>query len=323
MKESLHTAALSLIGLMAGGAFFWFSFRSVSLADVFGQFDPRRALVLGPLLALAIVAFATCKALRWHALLGRPASIPPSRLIAPVFVGLLFNALVAHTGEVARSVAVRNAWQIPASAVLTSIAVERLFDFVAVLAFGLLAGMARTTSADLDFAMWTIVAVSAGALGLVALVLHRPGLLVAVATVLGAPLPPRSRAFLLEQVQHVLAGLEPLKDTRAVARVLAWSFAQWGLIVLCVVACAAVARTDVGVSAGALVLVLLVIAFALPSAPGYLGSTQFAFVAVLVPLGVTKEAALAASIVYTLAAVAPMMLIGAVLLPSVRWRSER
>ena len=59
-----------------------------------------------------------------------------------------------------------------------------------------------------------------------------------------------------------------------------------------------------------LVVVGIVMAFLLPNAPGYAGSVQVAFRVMLEPQGVPADAALAASFVYQLLMILPLIVVG-------------
>jgi uncharacterized membrane protein YbhN (UPF0104 family) len=125
-----------------------------------------------------------------------------------------------------------------------------------------------------------------------------------------APLPGAASAWLLRRVDEALEGLRPVRSPATSARVLAWSLVQWIAVAICVLGCALVVGFDAGVAASMLVVVGIVVAFLLPNAPGYAGSVQVAFLVTLRPLGVREDLALAASIVYQLLMVLPLIISG-------------
>src|SRR6185369_7686195 len=88
--------------------------------------------------ALAVVAslsFLYVKAWRWTLLLSplRPTRVRD--LLRAVCAGTAANLIVPHAGEFTRVLMVGGRQPIPASALLASIVIERLFDFAAVLFF--------------------------------------------------------------------------------------------------------------------------------------------------------------------------------------------
>jgi uncharacterized membrane protein YbhN (UPF0104 family) len=153
-----------------------------------------------------------------------------------------------------------------------------------------------------------LVAVLLAALIVVAIVWPRPvrALAALCAGLFGRALRDR----LLREVDAALAGLAPVRSVRTTAAVLAWSLLQWLAVAACTGGSAAVAGQAVGFSGALLVVVGIVIAFLLPNAPGYAGAVQVAFLLALAPRGVTREGALAASIVYQLLMVLPLVVAG-------------
>ena len=311
---ALTRYAAPLLGLLAGGAFLYTAFRTVSFADVTRSLQHGTWLPAAPAILVGVVLFIVAKARRWRALLGDPVAITTGSLVRPVAVGLLFNSLVAHSGEFARALTLQRAHGLPVSGVLVGIAVERLFDFLIVLLFGLIAGGYADVPAGLVPALRIVGLFSLGLGAGVALALVAPVLLRRLVVVCTGWWPARPRGWLLAQVDHALEGLAPLRAAHRLPVALGWSAVQWSAIVWCIYFCARVPGIGLSAPQAALVLIAVVVVFTLPDAPGYLGSTQVAFLAVLAPLGVPKDAAIAASFVYTLVVVVPLMVSGALAL---------
>lgn len=309
-QRGLARYAAPVLGLGAGAAFLYTAFRSVRLDDVARSLAGGRWWPAAPLILLGVALFILAKARRWRALLGDPADIGTAALVRPVAVGLLFNALIAHSGEFARALSLQRAHGRAVSGVLAGIAVERLFDFLVVLAFGFLAGAYADLPPTLAQAM-RIVGVFALVLGIaVVLALAVPALLRRLVDRVTAYWPRRLRDWLRGQVAHALEALEPLRRAHGIPLALFWSAVQWAAIVWSVRWCAAVPGLALSAPMAALVLIAIVVMFTLPNAPGYLGATQMAFLGVLGPLGIARDTAVAASFVYTLAVVVPIMLAG-------------
>jgi uncharacterized membrane protein YbhN (UPF0104 family) len=125
-----------------------------------------------------------------------------------------------------------------------------------------------------------------------------------------SPLPDGVATRLLAEVDAAFAGLAPVRSVRTSLAVFAWSLVQWLAVAACTAGSAAVAGAAIGAGPAILVVVGIVVAFLLPNAPGYAGSVQAAFRVTLVPLGVAPEAALAASFVYQLLMILPLVVVG-------------
>lgn len=302
------------LGLAAGGVFLYTAFRSVSLAEVVTSLAGGRWWPALPLILVGVALFIYAKARRWRALLGDPAAVSTRSLVRPVAVGLLFNALIAHSGEFSRALTLQRTHGLPVSGVLAGIAVERLFDFLVVLAFGFLAGAYAGLPASLSGALHLVAVFALVLAAGVVLALATPDLLRRLVTVTTGFWPARVRTWFRAQVDHALEGLVPLRTAHRIPLALFWSAVQWGAIVWSIRWCAAVPGLTLDAPMAALVLIAIVVMFTIPNAPGYLGATQWAFLGVLGPLGVGREAAVASSFVYTLAVVVPIMLSGALAL---------
>ena len=301
-----------LVGLAVGAAFLAIAFRGTPPAAVWdvlrsGHWGLPAAVVL-----LGTALFVYAKAARWRLLLGGGSAVAP--LLSPVLAGLALNACVPHSGEFVRAFSLQRRSGRAASAVLSSILAERVFDLFGVLILGSVALGAVQVSPALSAAFRLLGVVAAGLAALVLASLAAPKLVRRVAGAGVTPLPLRAREFLLRGVEQALEGLAPVRSLTTSARVLAWSLAQWLAVALCVYGCGEVVGFDAGAAAAFLVVVGIVVAFLLPNAPGYAGSVQVAFLVTLRPLGIAEPLALGASIVYQLLMVLPVVVAGLALL---------
>ena len=298
------------VGLAVGAAFLVLAFRGTSAAAVWSALRNGHWSLFGPVVLAGTAAFIYAKTARWRLLLGSPAGLTVGWLAKPVLAGLALNALVPHSGEFVRAISLQRTRGNAASAVLSSIVAERVFDLFGVLIVGAVAlGFVPTTVA-MAVAL-RLLAVTAGILatGVVA-ALVLPGWVESVARFVARVLPGRAQAWILRQVREALSGLEPVRSLGTATIVMLWSLIQWIAVSVCVYGCARVIGFDPGFAAPGLVVVGIVVAFLLPNAPGYAGSVQIAFLYALRPLGVAEDAALAASIVYQLLMVLPFIVFG-------------
>ncbi len=297
-----------LAGLLAGGAFLALAFRSTPPAAVWELLRHGRWGLPALLVVAGTGLFVLAKVARWRYLLG--AGLRRRTLAPPVLSGLALNALIPHSGEFVRAVAVARSTGQPASAVLSSIVAERVFDLFGVLILGSLAAAFTPANADLAMALRLIGAIAALLALCVVAFVSWPQSIERLVSRCTRPLPPAVQQWVARHAAAALLGLAPVKSVATSVRVLAWSVVQWLAVALAVYGCAAVIGFDAGLAATCLVVVGIVVAFLLPNAPGYAGSVQVAFLVTLVPLGVAREAALAASIVYQLLMVLPLIVVG-------------
>jgi glycosyltransferase 2 family protein len=314
VRPSWTRIGAALAGLAVGGAFLAYAFHGTPAAAVWailrhGNWPLPAAVVLG-----GTALFCYAKAARWRLLLAADPGLPLGPLARAVLVGLALNACVPHAGEFVRAFSVQRGFGRAASAVLSSIVAERVFDLFAVLLLGAAALSVAPVSADLAAAFRALAVFAAALAGGVVVSLAAPRRVRRIAALVVAWAPERARVWVLAQVDHALAGFAPVRSPSNSLRVLLWSLLQWLAVAVCVGGCAAVAGFTTGVATALLVVVGIVIAFLLPNAPGYAGSVQVAFLLVLRPLGVPDESALAASVVYQLLMIGPTVLVGLALL---------
>lgn len=298
-------------GLALGGLFLVLALRRTDLEavqDVLGTVRPGAASVV-PLMGLAFMLFKT---LRWSVLM-RPLVRPRfPDLYAATYIGTAANLIVMHSGELVRAVMVGRSGGVAPSAVLASVGLERVFDFLALL---MMLGTLALFDSGLPQPLVTagIVAVGIVLVAILALyALLRPTRWArSLSHWLLDVLPQPLRDWTVGQLRRSRAGLAVLGMSGAVAMALALSMLQWACIVAAVWFSVAAVGSLLPVAAAVGVVVLLVVGLTLPTAPAQLGTTQLAFTAGLTLAGHGAEQAFAASVVYTCGVVLPVVGIGA------------
>jgi glycosyltransferase 2 family protein len=307
----LRRVAAGCVGVAAGAAFLYAALRGVNVVAV-GDILARGHWGLPGLAVLCGVGlFIGCKARRWRLLLGDAQTTAPRELLRPVAIGLLLNALLAHTGEIARSIIVNRKYGLPIPTVLVSIAVERLFDVLAVLALATIAGAVTPVPGALAPPLRVLTALACAAGLVLAGCLWQPTRALSALKLSTRWLPSRGQVWVDRQFHQAFDGIEPLRAAHRLPAALLWSVAQWGTIVWSISWCGQVAGEPISPALAVLVMVGMVVVFILPNAPAYLGSTQIAFLAVLAPVGISRAGAIACSVVYLLLFIVPTMAAGA------------
>lgn len=299
MASRARNHAIFLLGIALSAVFLWIAARDVDFHQIgtaLGAADGRWAVVVLVLLA----GFCVTKAWRWAILLGLPTVQGTAALTRAVLVGYAATSLLPlQLGEVVRAWAATRVVDRSVAPIVVSIALERVLDLFAVLAVlaavlllggplpeGLLrAGRLLGAASVLLLAALVIyVAFTDATLRIVAR--------------LAAPLPPRARAILLDQLRRGAAGAASLRSPSVWLSLGVSSLAQWALMAGCIAASCAALGLALPFAAAASVLGLTIIGMSLPSGPGYLGSIQLAFTLGLAPFGIPAGPAIAASVFY-------------------------
>jgi uncharacterized protein (TIRG00374 family) len=315
-----------IAGIGVGAVFMWLSLRGMDTGAVLeglsrAQTEPALAVVV------AAVLFMLTKAVRWKVIL-RPVGRPSfSSLHSAVYIGTAANLVIAHSGELLRAALVGRREALAQSAILASVGIERVFDFITVAA---LLGVVLLFDHRLheSAAAAGLVAIAAVVVGLaLMMVLTKPSRLRSgLSDLLARLLPPAAMKFVSHQLRRSIVGLSVLGSPWLLLQVFLLSLLQWGFILAAVWLSADAVGQSITVSMAVTVWVLMVVGLTLPSSPAQLGTTQLAFTLGL-GFALTQsegQAAFAASVIYTLGVNGTYLAIGlACWLLFGKWHLER
>jgi uncharacterized protein (TIRG00374 family) len=255
---------------------------------------------------------------RWRLLLRDPDDRPYAwtPLWHAVAMGFAANNLLPfRAGEVVRTVAAARLTGARFTASLASIAVERVFDsltVVALLAVSLLLpGMpAGVTVAGVPVERFTTSAgiLTTAVLAAAALVVAFPR--AAERAVRLAVPSDRVALRLIEAIEGVRQGLSVLRSPLRLAAVVAWSLVLWLANGLSFYLAFRAFDFPVGFSGALLTQGVLAFGIAIPSAPGYVGPFEAVIAAVLAVYGIGASQAVACAVAYHVTTFFPITLLG-------------
>jgi len=273
------------------------------------------------------------RAWRWHYLLRPLKSIPTRRLFPTVAIGYFGNNILpARIGEVLRAIVLKKDEEVPISASLATIIVERVFDGVVMLAFVFLnlPELARLTSSsgfvgDIRTLAMIGSGVFFGVLTIFLVAAMFPERTIALTrAIVQRMVPQRYREKTLGLVERFLGGLASLRSPRGALMVFLTSIVIWLL--------------ETGkywfvmhafpfqVSFFTLMLMngIVNLATTIPSAPGYVGTFDAPGIAVLQAYGIGKATAAAYTLILHIALWAPITALGGyyMLKKGIRWSEE-
>ena len=257
---------------------------------------------------LLYLGFFVFKAQRWQTLLSVHVNLRSTQLFPYVMLGYGGNVLLPmQLGEAGRGVLLARHQQLSATLVLSGIAAEKLFDLFAVTGFALLAlGQLTLVSQDLLSSVFIVLSLLI-LCGLTLYWLLRPGnsLLAKLDELNGAGRLPG----LMNQLSQAVAGVGALREKSFT--VLFWTLGMW-LCMLSALFCVCWAiQLPITWPVAILALFLSAVGLMLPTGPGFVGTIQAAFVLAMLPLGIEREGALAASLLYNLLITLPPLLLAA------------
>jgi hypothetical protein len=282
----------------------------------------RHVAAAKPPFLLAAVVLATLtfplRLVRWRLLLrdegGDP--YPAGALWHAIALGFMANnVLPLRAGELVRAYTAARLAPARFTTVFSSVAVERIFDALTVVALLTIALLASELPGSVRVAGTSVesLAHAAGILSLVALMLA----LAVVAAPLTAEriirkLLPHARLAdrMVDLIEGVRHGLSVLRSPARLAGVVIWSLVLW--LVNALAFYVAFSAFDIPVSYGGALLLqgLLVLGISIPSTPGFFGPFEAVIVAVLALYGVPSSLAFSYAIAFHVTSFVPITLLG-------------
>jgi len=305
-----------LLGVAISAVFLYFSLRGLQFAEVLQHIRSARPgpIVLGVI--LATLPFVL-RIFRWQLLLhgddGRRLGAAP--LWHAIAMGFMANnVLPMRIGEVVRTLAAARLTQTRFSAVLASIAVERLFDAITVVAL-LAVGLFTATLPASPLAAKVGHIVTYGGLaalfGLVLATLVVSFPLAAEQVVRRLVPSPRLAERLVAIIEGVRQGLSVLGSPSRVVGAVFWSVAVWGVSALAFFVMFRAFGITVDFSGALLMQGLIMFGIALPSTPGYVGVFEYPIINVLALYGIDPNVAAAYALTFHVTTFIPITLLGA------------
>lgn len=293
-----------LLGILISALFLWLALRGLRLTDVWSAVRAANYWWILPGVGAYMLGLVV-RAWRWHYLLRPLKSIPTSTIFPIVTIGYMGNNIYpARIGEILRAYVLKRKEDIPISASLATIIIERIFDGVVMLGFVIfnlptlttVAGTSGFVGSIQQVALWG-TAVFGGALLVFLLTAMFPNPAMRIfAWLIEHTLPVRLRPKVHSLLLRFLEGLAALRSPRDALMVFFTSIVIW--LLETVKYWFVMQAFSFTVSFFALMLMngIVNLATTIPSAPGYIGTFDAPGIAVLEAFGV--EGALAAA--YTL-----------------------
>ena len=317
VRRSLFRRSLpALVGITVSVALLAWALRDVSLADVLRHTKSADAGPLAIAVVLATITFPL-RLVRWRLLLrdenGQPYRAVP--LWHAIALGFMANNLLPlRAGELVRSYTAARLAPARFTTVISSVAVERIFDGLTVVALLTLALLSSDLPSSVAVGGTSIAQLArvAGIAGLIALM----GAIAVVAAPLTAErvvrrvLPTHLADRIVDLIEGVRQGLTVLRSPSRLLRVVFWSLVLW--LVNALAFYVGFSAFDIPVSyTGALLLQgLLVLGISIPSTPGFFGPFEAVIVAVLALYGVSGSLAFSYAISFHVTTFVPITLLG-------------
>jgi uncharacterized protein (TIRG00374 family) len=307
-----------VLGTLVAGLLLVWALRGVHPAEVLEHLRTAR---IGPLLVAVVIATLTypLRLVRWRLLLraadGGP--LPAGPLWHAVAIGFMANNILPfRAGELVRLLAASRLAGVRVSAALSSLAVERVFDGLTVVALLSISLFASDLPPDVAVSGVSVrhAAQAAGLLGLAALT--------AAVLVVGFPLAaervirrllPAGKVTdrIVDLIEGIRHGLTALRSPALLGGTIFWSVVLWLTNGFAFFVAFKAFGIPVGFSGALLLQGILVFGISVQLTPGFLGQFEAAIVAALALFQVPPALASSYAIAFHATTFVPIILLGA------------
>jgi uncharacterized protein (TIRG00374 family) len=320
------------LGIIISAVLLYFSLRGLQLDLVWNSLKGAHYLWLIPGIAVYFIG-VWVRSWRWHYLLRPIKKIPTKSMFPIVTIGYMGNNIYpARAGEVLRAVILKQREQVPISASLATIIVERIFDGVIMLAFVFLnlPELAKLTSNSgyvgsiQQIAVWGAL-IFLGALAIFLLAAMFPKITESIVNwIIKSLIPHRFREKVQSITFRFLTGLESLRSPQEALMIFITSAIIWLLETGKYWFVMHAFNFEVSFFALMLMNGIVNLATTIPSAPGYLGTFDAPGIALLSAYNVPPELAAGYTLVLHAALWFPITALGAFyyLRQPLRWGSK-
>lgn len=307
-----------ILGVAISIFFMALALRGLQLGEVWGILQSARFIWLIPAIAVYFVG-VWARAWRWHYLLRPLKNIPTKTMFPVVCIGYMGNNIYpARAGEVLRSVVLKRRENVPISASLATVIVERIFDGVVMLGFVFLnLPFLASQISDATTVGWiqSLALYGGIAFAVVLLIFLLTAMYANVAErwinfFIDKLVPARWREKIHPIVNRFLSGLESLRSPREVLMVFLTSVIIW-LLETCTY-WFVMQAFDFRVSFFALMLMngIVNLATTIPAAPGYVGTFDLPFISLLKAYNVSSDIAAGFTLLLHVTLWLPITLLG-------------
>ena len=292
----------------------WWAFKDVSWAELWHHVrDANMPLML---LSVVVATFVfPLRALRWRPILDPVApNLPFGPLWRATCIGFMANSVLptGRAGEIVRPFMLARETQIPFSAGLASLVVDRVFDALVVLLLILVALLDPSLPAGVSinaFIGTTVFVVLGLTVALYSIVFF-PDKLIRVFEIFARRVAPTYEERGRDMLRSFSAGLSVLKQPRRFAVVFFWALAMWLVQPLAFWIGFYSVGIDVPFTAALLVQGIIVFAVVVPSTPGFFGLFEAAAKTGLAIYGVHENLALAWGLTFHILSLIPIVVMG-------------
>jgi uncharacterized protein (TIRG00374 family) len=302
------------IGILISLFFMALAFRKVDFGQMWSSLETANYLYFLPVIAIVFLSHLL-RAFRWRYLLDPIRRLDTSSLFSSLIIGYAANVVTpAHLGEVLRSYVLSKKRELPMSAILGTVVIERIIDVFSLLALMVVAIFIHPFPAWVVRSGYIMFAGTMGLLFLLILLKKSRSFTKAFLGLVHKILPERIAHQLNIITERFLWGIVPLKKWHDYITVILFSLAIWfcyGLVFqFSLHAFGFVEAYQLGWQVSLILLVITCVAVVVPSSPGYVGPYHYLCQITLAMFAVPAGPALSYATVVHAVSFLPVLLVG-------------
>ncbi len=304
-----------IFGIIISAVLVYLSVRGISFQDIVHDLQKIHVGYVALFLVVALL-MQWLRSYRWGVILQPLEKIDQLSLFSVTSVGFLaIAAIPARIGELARPYLIAKKSTIKMSSALGTIIVERVLDSFSVLTIAvIILLLADLPSWMIKSSLLLFVLTLTIFCCIVGLVWRRKTALKIINRIL-SKLPGKFANKIDEIIHRFIDGFQIIVNIRLLLYLLFLSATVWLLDVLAIYILFEAFGFTLPVMASFIVMVILMVGIAVPTAPGYIGSWHFSCILALGLFGIAKTDALSFAVVYHFLSMIIIIVLGAGFLP--------
>lgn len=304
-----------IFGVLISIILVYLSIRGIRFQDVVNHLKHvQLSYVIIFLLLITIMQYV--RSYRWGVILQPMEKIDQLSLFSVTSVGFLaIAAIPARIGELARPYLISKKSSVKMSSAMGTIIIERIFDsFTILLIAAIVIPMTNLPPWMITSSIIFFLIALALFCFVLFLILRRESALKFINAVL-TKLPGKLAHKADEMIHHFIDGFQVVTNINLLLYLIVLSFLIWFVDVVAIYILLFSFGFTLPVIASFVLMIILIVGIAIPTAPGFIGNWHFACVLGLSLFGLPKAEALSFAVVYHFLSMAVLVAFGAAFLP--------
>ena len=304
-----------ILGVLISAVLVYLSVRGINLQDTYH--DLRKIqLSYVAIFIIIVLLMQWLRSYRWGVIMQPLEKIDQLSLFSVTSVGFLaIAAIPARIGELARPYLIAKRSTIKMSSALGSVIVERVLDSFSVLAIAVIVLLLNDLPAWMVKSSVILFLLTSLIFCCILGLIWRREAALKIINIILSKLPGKFAHKIDELIHHFIDGFQIIVNIKLLLYLFFLSALVWILDVLAIYVLLEAFNFHLPIMASFIVMIILIVGIAVPTAPGFIGSWHFSCILALSFFGVAKPEAFSFAVVYHFLSIVIVVLLGVIFLP--------